>query len=97
MGRYAAQTGQEVTFEKFLNHQHEYAPNADKDGRYPVPQPGIKNQARILRADRGRVSEPLGARFDLCDGPSRVLGDDGLGVGAGLIQRGECRVVCHIA
>jgi predicted dehydrogenase len=55
MGRYAAHTGQEVTFEEFLNHEHEYAPNADKltfdspapvqadkDGKYPVPEPGIK-------------------------------------------------------
>lgn len=46
-----------VTFEEFLNHEHEYAPNADKltfdspapvqadqDGRYPVPQPGIKTK-----------------------------------------------------
>lgn len=55
LGRYAAHTGQEVTFEEFLNHEHEYAPNvdkltfdspapvqADKDGKYPIPQPGIK-------------------------------------------------------
>ena len=44
-----------MTFEEFLNHEHEYAPNvdkltfdspapvqADKDGKYPIPQPGIK-------------------------------------------------------
>jgi predicted dehydrogenase len=55
MGRYAAHTGQEVTFEEFLNHPHEYAPDADKmtfdspapvqpdkDGKYPIPEPGIK-------------------------------------------------------
>ncbi|MGH8035601.1 MAG: Gfo/Idh/MocA family protein, partial [Lysobacterales bacterium] len=55
LGRYAAHTGQEVTFDEFLNHEHEYAPNADKltfdspapvqagpDGKYPVPEPGIK-------------------------------------------------------
>jgi predicted dehydrogenase len=55
MGRYAAHTGQEVTFDEFLNHEHEYAPGADKftfdspapvqadeNGRYPVPEPGIK-------------------------------------------------------
>jgi predicted dehydrogenase len=55
LGRYAAHTGQEVTFDEFLNHEHEYAPNADKltldspaplqagpDGKYPIPEPGIK-------------------------------------------------------
>jgi predicted dehydrogenase len=55
MGRYAAHTGQEITFEDFLNHEHEMSPNtdkltmdspsplpADKDGRYPIPEPGIK-------------------------------------------------------
>jgi hypothetical protein len=57
MGRYAAHTGQEITLDEFLNHEHEYAPNADKltfdspapvsadkDGNYPVPQPGIKTK-----------------------------------------------------
>jgi predicted dehydrogenase len=55
MGRMAAHTAQEVTWDDMLNCQHEFAPNADKftmdgpppvksdkDGRYPVPQPGIK-------------------------------------------------------
>lgn len=55
MGRYAAHTGQEITLEAFLNHEHEFAPDvdkltfdspapvqADKDGRYPIPEPGIK-------------------------------------------------------
>lgn len=55
MGRMAAHTGQEVTFEEMLNHEHEYCPNADKltmdspsplpagpDGKYPVPTPGEK-------------------------------------------------------
>jgi predicted dehydrogenase len=54
MGRMAAHTGQEITFEQMLNHEHEYAPGADKltmdspapllagpDGKYPIPQPGI--------------------------------------------------------
>jgi predicted dehydrogenase len=53
MGRMAAHTGQEITFEEALNHEHEYAPNADKmtvdgpapltpdaNGRYPKPEPG---------------------------------------------------------
>jgi predicted dehydrogenase len=54
MGRLAAHTGQEVTYDEMLNHPDEYAPNADKftmdsppplrsaaDGSYPVPMPGI--------------------------------------------------------
>jgi hypothetical protein len=54
MGRMAAHTGQEITYEQMLNHEHEYAPGVDKltmdgpapltpdaDGRYPIPQPGI--------------------------------------------------------
>jgi len=55
MGRMAAHTGQEITFEDMLNSDHEFAPNADKmtfdspapvvadkDGKYPIPMPGIK-------------------------------------------------------
>lgn len=55
MGRMAAHTGQEITFQDMLNCPHEFAPGLDaltKDspapllpdanGRYPVPQPGIK-------------------------------------------------------
>jgi predicted dehydrogenase len=58
MGRMAAHTGQEVTFEDMLNCEHEMAPGLDKltkdspaplqagpDGRYPVPNPG-KNRKR---------------------------------------------------
>jgi predicted dehydrogenase len=54
MGRMAAHTGQEITFEGILNCEHEMAPGldqltmdspaplvADAQGRYPVPQPGI--------------------------------------------------------
>jgi predicted dehydrogenase len=54
MGRMAAHTGQEVTYEDMLNCEHEMAPDLDKltkdsaaplqaseAGRYPVPQPGI--------------------------------------------------------
>ncbi len=54
MGRMAAHTGQEITFEQMLNCPHEMAPGLDKltmdspaplladaIGRYPVPQPGI--------------------------------------------------------
>ena len=54
MGRMAAHTGLEVTFDQMLNSDFEMSPNTDKftmdspaplvadaDGRYPVPQPGI--------------------------------------------------------
>ncbi|HLK14364.1 MAG TPA: Gfo/Idh/MocA family oxidoreductase [Fimbriimonadaceae bacterium] len=53
MGRYAAHTGQVITFDDMLNHDHEFAPDVDKmnydstapvqagtNGRYPQPQPG---------------------------------------------------------
>lgn len=54
MGRMAAHTGQEITWDEALNCEHEFAPGldqltenspaplqADAQGRYPVPQPGI--------------------------------------------------------
>ena len=54
MGRMAAHTGQVVTFDQILNHEHELAPDVDKltldspaplqagsDGKYPVPMPGL--------------------------------------------------------
>jgi predicted dehydrogenase len=54
MGRMAAHTGQEITYDDMLNCEHEMAPGLDQltkdspaplqagpDGRYPVPQPGI--------------------------------------------------------
>jgi predicted dehydrogenase len=54
MGRFAAHTGQEITYDYMLNHDHEFAPElakmtpdgpapvqAKKDGTYPIPQPGI--------------------------------------------------------
>ena len=57
MGRVAAHTGQEITFEEMLNSDHEYAPGvdeltmdspapllADASGKYPVPEPGIKKK-----------------------------------------------------
>ena len=55
MGRMAAHTGQIITFDQMLNCPHEFAPEVDKltmdgpaplragaDGRYPIPEPGIK-------------------------------------------------------
>jgi predicted dehydrogenase len=57
MGRMAAHTGQEITFEDMLKSDHEMAPGLDKltmdspaplkagpDGKYPVPEPGIKKK-----------------------------------------------------
>jgi predicted dehydrogenase len=54
MGRMAANTGKEITYDQMLNCEHEMAPDVDKftmdspaplvadaNGRYPVPQPGI--------------------------------------------------------
>ncbi len=54
MGRMAAHTGKEITWDDILNCPHEMAPDVDKltmdspaplppdaNGRYPVPQPGI--------------------------------------------------------
>jgi predicted dehydrogenase len=54
LGRMAAHTGQEVTYEQILNSDHEMAPGLDKltmdspaplrpnsEGRYPIPEPGI--------------------------------------------------------
>jgi predicted dehydrogenase len=54
MGRMAAHTGQEISFDDMLNCAHEMAPDVDKltmnskapleanaQGKYPVPQPGI--------------------------------------------------------
>jgi len=54
MGRMAAHTGQEITFEDMLNCDHEMAPGldtltanspapvkAEANGKYPAPMPGI--------------------------------------------------------
>jgi predicted dehydrogenase len=56
MGRMACHTGQLITRDQMLNCEHEFAPNVDKlksiddeapvlpdrDGKYPVPEPGRK-------------------------------------------------------
>jgi predicted dehydrogenase len=57
MGRMAAHTGQVITRDQMLKCEHEFAPNVDKltlegpaplsssdDGKYPIPQPGIKTK-----------------------------------------------------
>ncbi|MBL8849236.1 MAG: Gfo/Idh/MocA family oxidoreductase [Planctomycetaceae bacterium] len=54
MGRMAAHTGQTITYDQMLNCEHEFAPDVDKlvlggpapiqadaDGKYPIPLPGI--------------------------------------------------------
>jgi hypothetical protein len=54
MGRMAAHTGREITFDEMLHCEHEMAPGVegftmdspaplqpDANGTYPVPQPGI--------------------------------------------------------
>jgi predicted dehydrogenase len=57
MGRMAAHTGQEITFDQMLNSDHEFAPGIDKinydspaplqpdaKGMYPKPEPGRKTR-----------------------------------------------------
>ena len=57
LGRKAAHTAQEITFDDMLNSPEEYAPGVDKltmdspapvqadaDGKYPIPMPGIKKK-----------------------------------------------------
>ena len=57
MGRMAAHTGQEITWDEMLNSDHEFSPDADKftmdsaapvvadaTGHYPVPMPGLKGR-----------------------------------------------------
>jgi predicted dehydrogenase len=61
MGRMAAHTGQQITYEEMLNHDHEMAPGLDKitedspaplhadpDGKYPAPMPGIVRDREYL-------------------------------------------------
>jgi hypothetical protein len=60
MGRFAAHTGQEVTFDEMLNMEQELAPGVDNltmtspapllanaDGKYPVPMPGLKTKTEF--------------------------------------------------
>ena len=57
MGRAACHTGKIVTFDEYLNNDHELAPKVDEltleseapllanaEGKYPVPQPGLKRR-----------------------------------------------------
>ena len=62
MGRFASHTGQEVTYDQVLNHDHDLCPDAEKltmesdaplktnpDGKYPVPAPGIIKDREYLQ------------------------------------------------
>ena len=66
MGRYAAHTGQAVTFDEMLAHDHEFSTiSADltmdsgspllplADGSYPIPQPGILKDREYEYPDAG--------------------------------------------
>ncbi|MEM1067671.1 MAG: Gfo/Idh/MocA family oxidoreductase [Planctomycetota bacterium] len=61
MGRMAAHTGQEITLEQFMAHDHEFGPGIDEltldspppltanaDGRYNVPMPGLVSKREYL-------------------------------------------------
>ncbi|WP_372720181.1 Gfo/Idh/MocA family protein [Novipirellula sp.] len=61
MGRMAAHTGQEITLEQFMSHDHEFAPNiadltldsasplqANADGHYSIPMPGLVKKQEYL-------------------------------------------------
>lgn len=61
LGRMAAHTGQEISYEQALNGGHELAPDVDKltmdssapiianaEGKYPVPMPGISRDREYL-------------------------------------------------
>ncbi|QDV43488.1 Inositol 2-dehydrogenase/D-chiro-inositol 3-dehydrogenase [Stieleria neptunia] len=61
MGRMAAHTGQEITLDEFMKHDHEFAPNVDQltldsdsplqlnaQGKYNVPMPGLVKNREYL-------------------------------------------------
>ena len=61
MGRMAAHTGQEITLDGFMNHNHEFGPGIDQltrdsesplkarpDGKYNVPMPGLVTKREYL-------------------------------------------------
>jgi hypothetical protein len=63
MGRMAAHTAQEITWDDFMNCPQAFAPDADKmtmdgpppvksdkDGKYPVPEPGINTKTEYPMA-----------------------------------------------
>ncbi|MEE2948494.1 MAG: Gfo/Idh/MocA family oxidoreductase [Verrucomicrobiota bacterium] len=67
-GRFAAHTGQEITVDQVLNHDHDLSPDSDKltmdspaplqmnpDGKYPVPQPGIIKDREYLQINADKA------------------------------------------
>lgn len=63
MGRFAAHTGQKITYDDYLNNSPEFAPGVDKlklggpppivadaDGRYPVPIRGVNKKSEYKMA-----------------------------------------------
>jgi hypothetical protein len=57
----AAHTGQEITLEQFMSHDHEFAPGiqdltldgasplpANADGKYSIPMPGLVKKREYL-------------------------------------------------
>jgi len=71
MGRMAAHTGQVVTYEDMLNCEHEFAPQVeqletgcpaplqlDADGKYPVPEPGVKKNREYGGRSRKAGAHP---------------------------------------
>ncbi|QEF99822.1 Inositol 2-dehydrogenase/D-chiro-inositol 3-dehydrogenase [Stieleria maiorica] len=61
MGRMAAHTGQEITLDEFMKHDHEFAPNVDQltldsdsplqlnaQGKYNIPMPGLVTKREYL-------------------------------------------------
>jgi hypothetical protein len=70
LGRLAAHTGREMTFDEALNSKVEYAPMADKltmdgpapivagpDGKYPVPEPGVVTNSDYKVAELARRAD----------------------------------------
>ena len=57
MGRMAAHTGQEITFEDMLNCEHEFAPDVDKlTMDFPRPAAG-RQRWQVSRPDAGHHQE----------------------------------------
>jgi hypothetical protein len=63
MGRFAAHTGQKITYDDYLNNSPEFAPGVDKlklggpppivadaDGKYPVPIRGVNKKSEYKMA-----------------------------------------------
>ena len=91
MGRMAAHTGQVVTFDEMLNCEHEFAPDVDKltidspaplqadpDGKYPVPKPGINRTASTEHRRSSLANHPGHAKLSDCGCQGFPASTDGL-------------------